>query len=79
LAYWSYLIIYLIWHITQARKTTSGMTRYEALLRQNQDQTLSATDRAELTALWMEGDRFMLCKAQAAAIQRWRGQSVVHR
>jgi hypothetical protein len=55
------------------------MTRYLALLRQNQDQTLSATDRAKLTALRMEGDRFMLCKAQAVAILRWRGQSVVHR
>jgi hypothetical protein len=55
------------------------MTRYVALLRQNQDQTLSATDRAELTALRIEGDRFMLCKAQAIAILRWRGQSVVHR
>jgi hypothetical protein len=46
------------------------MTRYETLLQQNQDQTLSAADRAELTALWMEGDRFMLCKAQAAAVLR---------
>jgi hypothetical protein len=54
------------------------MTRYEALLQQNQDQTLSATDRAELTALRMEGDRFMLCKAQAAAILSWRGHSVVY-
>jgi hypothetical protein len=54
------------------------MTRYEALLQQNQDQTLLATDRAELTALRMEGDRLMLCKAQAAAILRWRGHSAVH-
>jgi hypothetical protein len=55
------------------------MARYEALLQQNQNQTLSATDRAELTALRMESNRFMLCKAQASAIPRWRGQSVSHR
>jgi hypothetical protein len=53
------------------------MIRYEVLLQQNQDQTLSATDRAELMNLRIEGDRFMLCKAQAVAILRWRGQSVV--
>jgi hypothetical protein len=66
-----------LWKIAQARKTTSDMTRYEALLQQNQEHTLSATDRAELTDLRIEGDRFMLCKAQAAAILRWRGHSVV--
>jgi hypothetical protein len=67
-----------LWKIAQARKTTSDMTRYEALLQQNQEHTLSATDRAELTDLRIEGDRLMLCKAQAAAILRWRGHSVVH-
>jgi hypothetical protein len=67
-----------LWKIAQARKTTSDMTRYEALLQQNQEHTLSATDRAELTDLRIEGDRFMLCKAQAAAILSWRGHSVVY-
>jgi hypothetical protein len=67
-----------LWKIAQARKSTSDMTRYEVLLQQNQEHTLSATNRAELTALRMEGDRFVLCKAQAASILRWRGHSAVH-
>jgi hypothetical protein len=38
------------------------MTRYEALLEQNQDQILFATDRAELMDLRIEGNRFMFSK-----------------
>jgi hypothetical protein len=53
------------------------MNRYKALLQQNQDQILSATGRAELTALRIESDRLMLRKAQATAILRWCGHSVV--
>jgi hypothetical protein len=53
------------------------MTQYEALLQKNQEQTLSNTERTELTTLRVEGDRFMLRKAQAAAILRWRGHTVV--
>jgi hypothetical protein len=53
-----------LWKIDKARKITSEMARYEALLQQNQDQTLSATDRADLTALRMESNRFMLRKAR---------------
>jgi hypothetical protein len=48
------------------------------LIGQNQEHTLSATDRAELTALRIEGDLFMLHKAQAAVFLRWRGYSVVY-
>jgi hypothetical protein len=54
------------------------MTQYEALLQKNQEQTLSNTERTELTALRVEDDRLMLHKAQAAAILRWRGHSVIH-
>jgi hypothetical protein len=66
-----------LWKIAQAHKANSEMTRYEALLQKNQDHTLSDTERAELTTLRVEGDRFMLRKAQAAAIQRWRSHTVV--
>jgi hypothetical protein len=50
----------------------------EALLQKTQEHTLSDTERTELTALMVEGDRFMLRKAQAAAILRWRGYAVAH-
>jgi hypothetical protein len=66
-----------LWKIAHARKTNAEMTRYETLLEQSQEHTLSATERAELTDLRVEGDRFMLCKTQAAAILRWRGHSAV--
>jgi hypothetical protein len=46
------------------------MTRYETLLQKNQDHTLSDTERTELITLRVEGDRFMLRKAQAAGILR---------
>jgi hypothetical protein len=58
-------------------QANSEMTRYEELLQKNQDHILSDTERTELTALRVEGDRFMLRKAQAAAILRWRGHTVV--
>jgi hypothetical protein len=35
--------------------------------------TLVPAERTELTELRIEADRFMLRKAQAAAILRWRG------
>jgi hypothetical protein len=54
------------------------MTRYEALSQKNQDHTLPDTERTELTALRVKCDRFMLRKARAAAILRWRGHTVVH-
>jgi hypothetical protein len=67
-----------LWKIAQARKTNSEMKQYEALLQKKQEHTLSDAERTELTALRVEGDRFMLRKAQAAAILRWRGHTVVH-
>jgi hypothetical protein len=56
-------------------QANSEMTQYEALLQKNHDHTLSDTERTELTTLRVEGDQFMLCKAQAAAILRWRGHT----
>jgi hypothetical protein len=67
-----------LWKIAQAHKSNSEMTRYEALLQKNQDHTLSDTERTELTTLRVEGDRSILRKAQAAAILRWRGHTVIH-
>jgi hypothetical protein len=67
-----------LWKIAQARKANSEMTRYETLLQKKQEHTLSDTERTELTALRVEGDHFMLRKAQATAILRWRGHAVVH-
>ena len=49
------------------------MVRYQALLDTNAADALTPAERAELTDLRTAADRFMLRKAQAAAILRWRG------
>ncbi|HEY9637233.1 MAG TPA: hypothetical protein V6D14_27785 [Coleofasciculaceae cyanobacterium] len=65
-----------LWKIAQSRKTTVDMERYNILLDRNQEGTLTDAERAELTALRTKADCFMLRKAQAAALLRWRGHHV---
>jgi hypothetical protein len=65
-----------LWKIAQSRKTVADMERYNMLLDRNQEGTLTDAERAELTALRTEADCFMLRKAQAAALLRWRGHHV---
>ena len=65
-----------LWKIAQSRKTVADMERYNILLDRNQEGTLTDAERAELTALRTKADCFMLRKAQAAALLRWRGHHV---
>ncbi len=65
-----------LWTIAIDRKSVTQMTRYDELLDRNQEGTLTDAERLELSALRTEADRFMLCKAQAAALLRWRGHQV---
>jgi hypothetical protein len=65
-----------LWKIAQSRKTVAEMERYNILLDRNQQGKLTDAEKAELTALRTEADRFMLRKAQAAALLRWRGHHV---
>ena len=65
-----------LWKIARSRKTVADMERYNILLDRNQEGTLTEAERAELTALRAEADCFMLGKAQAAALLRWRGHHV---
>ena len=62
-----------LWKIARSRQTDSDMVRYQALLDTNAADALTPAERAELTDLRTAADRFMLRKAQAAAILRWRG------
>lgn len=64
-----------LWQIAHSRKTSADMERYNILLESNSG-TLSEAERLELTALRQESDLFMLRKAQAAVLLRWRGHSV---
>jgi hypothetical protein len=63
--------------IAASRKSDDDFDRYDELLEQNSAGLLSVAERSELEQLRQESDRFMLRKAQAAVLLRWRGHSVV--
>jgi hypothetical protein len=65
-----------LWKIAQSHKSAAEMERYSLLLDRNQEGMLTDAERAELTVLRAEGDRFMLLKAQAAALLHWRGYQI---
>lgn len=65
-----------LWGIVQKRKTVDNMTRYDELLEKNKHESLSEAERLELTEMRKEADLFMLRKAHAAALLRWRGHPV---
>lgn len=62
-----------LWTIARSLQQDIDMVRYQELLDKNAADALTPTERIELTDLCTTADRFMLCKAQAAAILCWRG------
>ncbi len=67
---------YTLWQIANSRKTTEKLDRYNILLERNSSNTITESEELELMALREEADIFMLRKAQAAVLLRWRGHSV---
>ena len=65
-----------LWRIARNRKTEAEMERYQELLDKNANGDLAVEGRDELVKLRMEYDHFMLRKAHAAALLRWRGHQV---
>jgi hypothetical protein len=65
-----------LWQIARSHKSEADMTRYDELLAKNQQGNLTKAERLELTDLRTEADRFMLRKAHAAALLRWRGHTI---
>ncbi len=65
-----------LWRVARSHKTEADMERYQELLDKNANGVLSADEREELTALRIAFDCFMLRKAHAAALLRWRGYQV---
>ena len=65
-----------LWTVALGRKAVSEMTRYDDLLERNREGTITDAERLELSALRTEADSFMLQKAQATALLRWRGHQV---
>lgn len=62
-----------LWTIARSQQKDTDMVRYQVLLDKNAADALTPTERTELTNLRTTADRFMLRKAHAAAILRWRG------
>ena len=62
-----------LWSIARARQSQSDFDRYQELLDKNRSETISDSERNELDKLRVESDRFMIRKAHAAALLRWRG------
>ncbi|MFZ0546194.1 MAG: hypothetical protein WAM60_12185 [Candidatus Promineifilaceae bacterium] len=62
-----------LWQIARSQQSDAEMDRYEDLLYKNANDALTTAEREELTHLRREADRFMLRKAHAAALLRWRG------
>ncbi len=62
--------------IACSRKRAAEMARYNELLERNQSNSLTPDEKLELMGLRTDADCFMLCKAQAAALLRWRGHKV---
>jgi hypothetical protein len=67
-----------LWKIASAQKTSEEMARYNELLDRNQNGNLTSAEQLELMELRSHSDRFMLRKAQAAALLHWRGHHVLN-
>ncbi|MFM6198627.1 MAG: hypothetical protein ACKPE1_05695, partial [Dolichospermum sp.] len=57
-------------------KTAADMEEYNNLLEKNSSGRLTETERLNLISFRQEADLFMLRKAQAAVLLRWRGYSL---
>jgi len=65
-----------LWRIARARQTKGDFTRYQDLLDKNRNGTISDLERNALNKLKAESDRFMIRKAHAAALLKWRGHQI---
>ncbi|HSN75328.1 MAG TPA: hypothetical protein VL334_09635 [Anaerolineae bacterium] len=65
-----------LWRIARSTQLAQDWERYQDLLDRNANGAISMDERAELARLRTEADRFMLCKAHAASLLRWRGHQI---
>jgi len=63
-----------LWQIARSHKTPTEMEHYTSLLEKNQERDLTETEQLELAKLRHQADLFMLQKAQATVLLRWRGE-----
>lgn len=67
---------YSLWRIARSHQTGIDMRQYQQLLDKNANGTISYPERRKLSSLQTDSDRFMLRKAHAVALLRWRGHQV---
>lgn len=65
-----------LWQIARSQNE-ADLNRYDELLHQNQNGSLTAFKSTELADLRKASEKFMLRKAQAAALLKWRGHSSI--
>lgn len=63
-----------LWQIAKSHQSSEAMKPYNQLLEKNQEEGLTSTEQVELKQLRYAADLFMLKKAQAAVLLRWRGE-----
>jgi hypothetical protein len=64
-----------LWQIARSNKSEQQMDRYNELVEKNEIDRLTESERLELERLRNEIDRFVLHKAHANALLRWRGHA----
>lgn len=65
-----------LWKLAQGGRSGAEMMRYDELLEQSVAGALGDAERSGLEMLRREADRFMLIKAHAAVLLRWRSHDV---
>lgn len=65
-----------LWRIARSSQLTEDMTRYQELLDKNANGLLTPSERVELSHLRKAADRFLLRKAYAVDLLRWRGHAI---
>ncbi|MGE0086813.1 MAG: hypothetical protein AB7S75_20605 [Desulfococcaceae bacterium] len=65
-----------LWDVVRSRQPEGDFSQYQDLLDKNKNQTLSDREQCKLAELRTDFDRFMLRKAHAAALLRWRGHQI---
>lgn len=63
-----------LWRIAESQMSKATDDRYDELIDRNREGELTDAERIELQGLREAADRFMLQKAHAAALLRWRGR-----
>jgi hypothetical protein len=65
-----------LWRIARQKQSETNLTAYQELLDKNANGTISEAEKQELQRLRTEADRFMVRKAHAVALLRWRGHQI---